>query len=142
MPYSEGLGVAIELEMPEEPVVAEVDRGRLMQVMSNLLSNAAKFSPAGSRVRVRLQASGTGLRISVIDKGHGMSAEFCRRLFTRFAQEKRGGENAKPGTGLGLAICKSIVERHHGRILVDTQESVGTIFHVDLPYGQEDFPED
>ncbi len=108
----------------------------MLQVMSNLLSNAAKFSPSGSRVRVRLR-SGTGtLRISVIDRGRGMSAQFRRRLFSRFAQENREAQHGQAGTGLGLAICKSIVDRHRGQIHVDTREGLGTIFHIDLPYDQ------
>jgi signal transduction histidine kinase len=131
--YADGLGVAIDLELPDEPVTAEVDRGRLLQVMSNLISNAAKFSGAGSRARVRLTRPTDAVRISVIDKGRGMSEEFRRRLFTRFAQENRATEHGQIGTGLGLAICKGIVDGHGGQIIVDTQEGVGTIFHVDLP---------
>ncbi len=137
LPYAQGLGIAIDLEIPDEPIIAEVDRGRLLQVMSNFLSNAAKFSPAGSHVRVRLISSALRFRISIIDTGRGMSAEFCRRLFTRFAQENRASEHGQAGTGLGLAICKSIVDRHHGQILVDTREGAGTTFHVDLPYAPE-----
>ncbi|WP_066965496.1 sensor histidine kinase [Rhizorhabdus dicambivorans] len=135
-PYADGLGIALALELPDRPVTAEVDRDRLLQVMSNLLSNAAKFSVVGSRVRVRLTPGTADLRISVIDKGRGMSEEFRRRLFTRFAQENRSSEHGQIGTGLGLAICKSIVEGHGGQIHVDTQEGVGTIFHVDLPFRQ------
>jgi len=132
-PYAEGLGVAIDIELPDAPLPAEVDRGRILQVMSNLISNAAKFSGTGSRVRVRLTRRTDTARISVIDKGRGMSEDFRRRLFTRFAQENRATEHGQIGTGLGLAICKGIVDGHGGRIIVNTQEGVGTIFHVDLP---------
>lgn len=137
LPFAQGFGVAIDLDVPDEPVIVEVDRYRLLQVMSNLLSNAAKFSARDSRVRIRLRSSAAGVRISVVDHGQGMSAEFRRRLFTRFAQENRGSENGQAGTGLGLAICKSIIEKHHGRIIVDTREAIGTTFHVDLPYSQD-----
>lgn len=137
LPYSQSLGISIDLDVPGEAVIVEVDRDRLLQVMSNLLSNASKFSDRGSRVRVRLRTSAAGVRISVIDHGRGMSDEFRRRLFTRFAQENRGSENGQAGTGLGLAICKSIVEKHHGRIIVDTREAIGTTFHIDLPYAQD-----
>lgn len=137
IPYAERLGISIDLERPDDVVVAEVDRDRLLQVMSNLLSNASKFSPSGSRVRVQLSIIATGVRISVIDEGRGMSPEFRRRLFTRFAQENRASEHGQAGTGLGLAICKNIVDRHRGQIHVDTRKGVGTIFHVDLPYGQD-----
>ena len=137
LPFAQGLDVAIDLDIPDESVIVEVDRDRLMQVMSNLLSNAAKFSRRNSRVGVRLRSSAAGVRISVADRGQGMSAEFRRRLFTRFAQENRGSEHGQAGTGLGLVICKNIIEKHHGRIFVDTREAVGTTFHVDLPYGQD-----
>jgi signal transduction histidine kinase len=136
-PYARGLGIAIDLERPDEPVKAEVDRDRLLQVMSNLLSNAAKFSPSGSRVRVQFRNAAAGVRISVIDEGRGMSPEFRLRLFTRFAQENRASEHGEMGTGLGLAICKNIVDRHHGQIHADTREGIGSIFHVDLPYRQD-----
>ncbi len=136
-PYAEGLGVAIDLELPDAPAIAPitamVDRHRILQVMANLLSNAAKFSHRGGRIRVRLQPGADAVRISVIDEGRGISPEFRHRLFTRFAQENRATEHGQAGTGLGLAICKSIVDRHGGQIHVDTEEGVGTIFHVDLP---------
>lgn len=136
LPYAQDLGVMIERELPDGPAIAEVDRDRLLQVMSNLLSNAVKFSVSGSRVRVQLRPHGSGVRISVIDEGRGMSPEFRRRLFTRFAQENRASERGQAGTGLGLAICKNIIDRHNGQIHVDTEEGVGSIFHVDLPYRQ------
>ena len=136
LPYSQSFGVTVDLEVPDEPVLAQIDRGRILQVMGNLMSNAAKFSPRGSHVRLRLRPSDFGFRISVIDRGRGMSPAFRRRLFTRFAQENRSSERGQAGTGLGLAICKSIIERHNGQIHVDTQEGIGTIFHVDLPYDQ------
>lgn len=136
-PYARDLGVVVDLEVPKETVTAPVDRDRLLQVMSNLLSNAAKFSPSGSRVRVQLKPNAGGVRISVIDQGRGISPEFHRRLFTRFAQENRASERGQAGTGLGLAICKNIVDRHQGQIHVDTQEGIGSIFHVDLPYERD-----
>lgn len=139
-PYAAGLGITIELERPEAPITAQVDRGRIFQLMANLLSNAAKFSGTGSRVIVRLRGGADAVRISVIDEGRGISPEFSRRLFTRFAQENRASEHGEIGTGLGLAICKGIVDRHHGQIHVDSREGIGTIFHVDLPYVQEMAP--
>jgi len=136
LPYSQSLGIDIDLKLPRAPIRAEMDQHRMQQVISNLLSNAAKFSPPRSVVRVRLTPGSQHFRISVIDKGSGMSPEFCRRLFTRFAQENRSAQHGQAGTGLGLAICKGIVERHHGTIHVDTREGLGTIFHIDLPYRQ------
>lgn len=134
--HAQSLGVTIDLEVPKEPVIAEIDRDRIMQVMGNLLSNAAKFSPPGSRARVRLTPTADSVRISVIDSGRGMSARFKRRLFSRFAQEGAVSERGQGGAGLGLAISKSIIDRHRGQIQVSTREGIGSIFHIDLPRRQ------
>jgi signal transduction histidine kinase len=133
LPYAQAFGVAIDLDAPAAPVIAEVDPDRLLQVLSNLLSNAAKFSAEGSRVQIRLRAHPHSVRISVIDRGRGMSPDFRRRLFTRFAQENRSSERGQAGTGLGLAITKSIIDQHGGTIAVDTEVGLGTTFHLLLP---------
>ena len=131
-PYGDRFDVRLELTLPEEPLFARVDGDRVVQVMGNLLSNAIKFSPMGAVVEVVLAREGSRLRISVIDHGRGMSADFQRRLFTRFEQE-RDGDTPRSGTGLGLAISKGIVERLHGRIYVVSAVNVGSTFHIDLP---------
>lgn len=132
-PYAQTFGVAIELDLPDDIVMAEVDADRLGQVMNNLLSNASKFSPRGSVITVRLAVQADSVRIAVIDRGRGMSPEFRRRLFTLFAQEDRSAEGGQAGTGLGLAISKSIVDEHRGTIAVDTELGRGTTFEIDLP---------
>lgn len=131
-PYADRFNVRLDLKLPEQPLFAMIDGDRLVQVMGNLLSNAIKFSPAFGAVEVVLTREGSRVRISVIDHGRGMSAEFQKRLFTRFEQE-RDGAAARSGTGLGLAISKGIVERLHGRIYVVSEVNVGSTFHVDLP---------
>jgi signal transduction histidine kinase len=135
-PYAARFGVTLELDAQEAPVTVEADADRLMQVMSNLISNAAKFSPAGSRVTVRLRTVESSAQISVIDRGRGISPEFRKRLFARFAQEAGPSERGQSGTGLGLAITKAIVERHGGTIELDPATEVGATFHIDLPLGK------
>lgn len=132
-PYVERFGNTLELDTPETPIVVQADSDRLMQVMSNLISNAAKFSPAGSVITVRLRAIDTWALISVIDRGRGISPEFRKRLFTRFAQESGTLERGQSGTGLGLAITKAIVERHGGTIELDPTTETGATFHIKLP---------
>ncbi|WP_296949606.1 sensor histidine kinase [uncultured Massilia sp.] len=114
---------------------AEVDRDRLLQVLTNLLSNAIKFAPEGSRVAVRIGrhrgSHGDGIRLSVVDHGSGIPAHFRDRIFQRFAQAGSAG-----GSGLGLSICKGIVEEHGGTLSFTSAEGRGTSFHVDLPDGQ------
>lgn len=132
-PYADRFGVAIALDLPAEPLTASVDSGRMIQVMSNLLSNAAKFSPPESEVTVKLRQVGDRARISVCDQGPGVPPAFRSRIFSKFAQADQSSQRGQAGTGLGLAITKNIVERHGGRIELDTNVERGATFHVDLP---------
>ena len=130
-PYATGHGVGLTLDFPEEPISANVDTDRMLQVLANLVSNAAKFSPAGGDVRISVGISPQTLRISISDQGPGISPEFRDRLFTRFAQD--GEAAAKSGTGLGLAISKGIVEQHGGSLSLNPEAGIGATFDIDLP---------
>ena len=112
---------------------ASVDGDRLMQVMANLLSNAAKFSTPGADINVTLDRHEGGLRIAVQDSGPGIPVEFRRKVFDRFAQADTSDSKKLGGTGLGLSIVKLIVERMLGTIGFTSEVGVGTIFFVDLP---------
>ncbi|MGB0672053.1 MAG: sensor histidine kinase, partial [Rhodospirillales bacterium] len=113
------------------------DRGRILQVLTNLISNAIKFSPENSEVHVSAVREDRFIRLSVQDHGKGISENFRSRVFERFAQEIPSGESGRVGTGLGLAICKSIVEGHGGTITFETWTGKGTIFHFALPLYEE-----
>jgi signal transduction histidine kinase len=132
-PLAEKAGLALEAEAPDAAIVVCADRHRILQVLTNLISNAVKFSPSEQTVVVRAAALADRARISVIDKGIGISEEFRTRLFDRFAQEDGTTSRVQQGTGLGLAISKSIVEAHGGSIHLESEVSKGTTFHVDLP---------
>ncbi len=132
-PYAERFGVKVEFDRPGEAVVAKVDGNRLCQVMTNLLSNACKFSPSGGTVHVCLERAGDVARISVADEGPGISPEFRARLFKRFEQEDGAHQHGHAGTGLGLAISKGIVEAHGGSIALDSAAETGATFIVELP---------
>jgi signal transduction histidine kinase len=132
-PYAEKLGITLKIETLSDRLMSCVDPDRLLQVMSNLISNAAKFSPSGGEVVVQLAEDGEMARISVIDQGSGISAEFRERLFNRFAQEDASSQRGQSGTGLGLAITKEIVEQHGGTIELDPTVTRGSTFHVRLP---------
>jgi len=133
LPYAERGGLALRADIPSEPVPVTVDRHRILQVLSNLISNAVKFSPSGGEVCVRLRVEGERARISVIDQGAGVTPAFRTRLFQRFTQDDGSANRVQQGTGLGLAICKSIVEHHHGAIWLDEKTTRGATFHVELP---------
>ena len=109
------------------------DPARLAQVLDNLVSNALKFTPAGGRVEVSLKAADGVAIVEVSDTGLGLAEEEQRHLFERFFRSSRAAENAIPGSGLGLAIAKTIVERHGGRIRVESAVDVGTTVRVELP---------
>jgi signal transduction histidine kinase len=107
------------------------DPDRLMQVMDNLLSNAAKFSPADGEVTVSAERVGGCLRVSVRDHGPGVPAEFRSRIFGRFAQADPSG--GRPGVGLGLSISKAITEQLGGRLDFCNAPDQGAVFFVELP---------
>jgi len=118
--------------MPDVRVNA--DRKRLLQVMTNLISNAAKFSPAGGSVDIEMrQANDKIVVISVGDRGNGIPEDFRNRIFGRFAQADSADTRAKGGTGLGLAICKRLIEMMDGTIGFSDRPGGGTVFWFELP---------
>jgi signal transduction histidine kinase len=127
--------ITVEAELPAMAPAVLVDRDRLMQVMINLLSNAAKFVQAGDgRVRVRLAASGPEITVSVEDNGPGIPPEQRAAVFERFRQLGGDVMTAKPaGSGLGLTICRQIVEHFGGRIWVEPALPRGAAFRFTLP---------
>ena len=126
----DGLRARIEVDaLPD----AFGDRALLRQVWANLLSNAAKFSPAGERVRVTATLQGRSVRVAVLDRGPGVPEQFQPRLFQKFSQADASDSRAKGGTGLGLAITKAIVERMGGRIGFESKPGTGATFFFELP---------
>jgi DNA-binding response OmpR family regulator/anti-sigma regulatory factor (Ser/Thr protein kinase) len=131
--YADGLGVTIELDSRCIDAPVFVDRDRLVQVLTNLLSNAAKFSPRGGVISVCTKLEDESVDITVHDCGPGVPPEFRRRIFERFAQADGSDSRAKGGTGLGLSIAKTIVERLGGTIDFESAPETGTTFRVSLP---------
>lgn len=129
--------VPLELIEPVAPVSVRVDEGRFQQVMANLLSNAAKFSPEGQTVSVSAEVLPTGrTRIGVRDRGCGIAPEFRDRIFQKFSQADASTTRARDGTGLGLSITKVLVEGMGGQIGFDTAAGQGTTFYVELPLAE------
>lgn len=135
-PITEESRVAIQLEAPVMPLVAWVDPQRFGQVLTNLISNAVKFSPPGGRVLVRLRDEGESIHCEVVDDGEGIADADLPRLFLRFSQLEAGLKKGK-GTGLGLNISKVLVEAHGGTIGVQSAPGQGARFWFTLPKTSE-----
>ena len=117
---------------PRLPIV-NGDRDRLIQVVSNLVSNAVKYSPDGGTVTLASRAEGAFALISVTDTGLGIPPEEIGHVFERFRRVRSGAAQSIPGTGLGLTIVKQIVEMHGGKIWVESAVGHGSAFHFTIP---------
>jgi signal transduction histidine kinase len=116
------------------PALVLGDRKRLVQVMTNLLSNAAKYTPNGGAIEVQLEADGDGLAITVRDNGIGMTPGLIADAFDLFSQGKRGLDRSQGGLGIGLALVKSLLQLHGGTVGVHSDgPDLGTCFVVRLP---------
>lgn len=124
--------VKFVVETTAEPAFVCADPDRLIQVMSNLMSNAAKFSPAGSGVKLRIEDRNNSWRVCVEDSGPGIPERSRESLFDSFIQTDNAHDKGFPSTGLGLTICREIVQRHGGRIAFDTEVDKGTTFYFEL----------
>ena len=131
--YAERLAVAFVLDPRADNGIVAADPDRFVQVVTNLLSNAAKFSSAGGTVEINLVRRPHTLRLSVLDHGRGIEPAFRDRVFEKFAQAEHSNNRGPGSTGLGLAICRQIVERHGGRISFDSVFGEWAVFYVDLP---------
>ncbi|MDP2099344.1 MAG: PAS domain S-box protein [Methylobacter sp.] len=134
--YGEQYQVVFNLVERADDVQVRVDAGRLQQVLTNFLSNAAKFSPAGAEVKIAVRRHKNVLHLEVIDQGPGIPAEFHGRIFQKFSQADASDTRQKGGTGLGLAISKELIERMNGLIGFDSEEGQGARFYLQLPVVQ------
>ena len=125
-------GKRFTVDYPDEQLIAMVDKEAVTKVISNLLSNANKYTE--DEVRLSSHADGDHFRIEVADNGAGIREEDRQRIFEPFFQ----AEGNKPGTGIGLNIVKNIVEQHHGSISVTSEVGKGSVFTVELPIGDLD----
>jgi signal transduction histidine kinase len=136
-----GLGGKFSVECPEDIPLLEADPVKLKQILFNLISNAIKFSDAGSTVSVvvrQLPAAGSPLgcdavQLAVVDHGVGIDPRNHSLIFEEFRQVDQSATRAHGGTGLGLALVKRLVELHHGVITVDSALGDGSTFTVTLP---------
>lgn len=121
--------------LPESSAVIAADKPRMSQVLENILSNAVKYSPAGSTIQVDVQRGEEQCEVGVTDTGIGMTPEQVSCMFEKFYRAD-SSNTAPPGTGLGLFISKSIVLAHHGKIWAESEPGVGTTVRFVLPTSQ------
>lgn len=122
-----------------EHVIANIDRQRIEQVLTNLINNALKYSPHGGDVEVTIREDPKtdNAVVSVRDHGIGIPAQQQARIFGRFVRADNARDQGISGTGLGLYLCRELVERHGGRIWFDSTEGQGSTFHISLPLSAE-----
>lgn len=131
--FADQFEVTLNLKAPEAPDVAMLDKDRFQQVLANLISNAAKFSPRGGTVDITVRYTDGSVRVLVADQGPGVPASFRASIFSPFSQADGSATREKGGTGLGLHITKQMVERMGGRIDFNSAEGFGSTFWVDFP---------
>jgi signal transduction histidine kinase len=125
-------GIDLQLALDNTLPKALFDNDKIIQVLTNLISNAMKFTEKGS-IAISTRRIENAIRVSVCDTGCGIKQEDMPKLFQQFQQLASGGNRKTGGTGLGLAISKDIVEKHGGRIWVESEFGKGTTFHFLLP---------
>lgn len=135
--YASQLGVRLVVRNADRAAPVRVDVVRAVQVLTNLFSNAAKYSPEGGAVEASTSVAEERVVIEVRDHGPGIPEEFQPRLFQKFAQADGTDARRRGGTGLGLAISKAIVEKLAGRLTYETAPGRGTAFRVELPFAGE-----
>ena len=123
----------IELQLPSEPVIIQADYERFRQVIVNIVDNATKYTPENTTIQVRVHAEPTRAILEIHNDDSELSQDQQERIFEAFYRTPSAEASFKEGWGLGLTICKECVERHGGRIWVESSEKRGVTFFVELP---------
>jgi len=133
IPYVDKCNCKIQSEYNDEkPVFINIDKNRIIQVMNNLISNAAKFTKDNDTIIVKIDIEDKFVKVSIIDHGYGIEESKKSDVFKRFTQTTKNINQKLPGTGLGLNLCKSIIEKHNGIIGFESKSNVGSVFYFKL----------
>ena len=132
-PLADAGGVSLHAKLPVSLPTLNVDADRVVQLFSNIVGNAIKFTPGGGAVTLTAREDGEMLEIAVQDDGEGIPIAQLPHVFDRFFQAAHGGRAARHGAGLGLPIARGIVEAHGGRIGIESAQGVGTTVRFTLP---------
>ncbi len=136
-PQVEGKGQQLTLELAEALPAVVGDADRVRQILTNLLSNAQKYTPSGGSITITARGEAGRVRVSVQDTGIGLTPEDQAQLFTPFFRAQHDATQGVGGTGLGLAITRALVELHGGAIMVTSAPGQGATFTFTLPIPQE-----
>jgi len=131
--YAQKQSVNFVFNVPPKPIFADVQEHRFGQILGNLLSNAAKFSPSGSDVEISINSNDAHVTVSVADRGSGIPDDFKDKIFEQFTQIDSSSTREHGGTGLGLTISKALTEGMGGTLDFDSQVGVGSTFYVSFP---------
>lgn len=131
-------GLSLVCQIPTGHYVVTADRGKLKRVLDNLISNAIKYSRPKGSIALTAEEYERGLVIQVSDNGKGIGTQALRHVFDSFFREDAARTSSVPGSGLGLAICRSIVDSHHGKIWLTSEEGEGTRAFIYLPLQKEE----
>lgn len=138
--FAEKFDIEIHFNERAQDALVNVDSDRLIQVLTNLISNAVKFSPKNEIVIIKTKVIDSMVRISVLDQGAGIPVEFQTKIFQKFSQADSSSAREKGGTGLGLSISKSIIEKLGGTLGFANLPECGSVFYFDLPLWQKNAP--
>jgi two-component system, OmpR family, sensor histidine kinase VicK len=125
-------GIQVHFHYPEEAVYARIIPNKFKRVLENLLANAVKFTPAGGQVTISVKNKGRKALLQVSDTGIGIPEHLQSSIFQKFTKANRVGTAGEPTTGLGLYLVKQIVEKHKGKIWVESKENAGSSFFIQL----------
>jgi two-component system sensor histidine kinase KdpD len=128
-------GRTIHVSLPAEPPVVELDYLQIDQVLTNLIENAARYTPATSPIEIRVEVNGEQILVSIADRGPGIPPEDLERIFDKFYRVQRSPGDSR-GSGLGLAVSRGLIETHGGRIWAENRQGGGAIFRFTLPLGE------
>ncbi len=134
--YAERKKITLEFNFSEDEIIAYIDKDKIEKIITNVFSNALKFTPEGGCVNVKVCKNGNTVEISISDNGVGIPKEQLNKIFDRFYQADNRLSKEYEGTGIGLALTKELMELHKGKILVESEEGKGTTFTISIPLGK------
>jgi len=126
------INLKFDFQIGTEPIFAEIDEAKFLQAISNLISNAIKFTPDGGTITIVLEAQETTALITIADTGIGIPKKFHAGLFDKFNNARRTGLKGETSVGLGMSIIKTIVDWHEGKIWFESEENKGSKFYIEI----------